>query len=168
LSRTIFSNQRGHATLKDTKKGKAEQSEMGLTLEDLIRRRARELIQKAIEVEGHELLAEYGNVKTLQGLRAVVLHGYLPAREVLTSVGNVEVKVPKVRDRSGAGVKFNSALVPPFVRRSPRMSAARSASGLPSTKFFPKRAASAAGCATRPTYSTRCPSRCMQRPVRAA
>ena len=66
---------------------------MGLTLEDLIRRRARELIQKAIEVEGQELLAEYGNVKTLQGLRAVVLQGYLPAREVLTSVGNVEGNV---------------------------------------------------------------------------
>ena len=110
--------------MKDTKKGIAEQSEMGLSLEELIRRGARELIQKAIEVEVQELLAEYGNVRTLHGQRAVVRNGYLPAREVLTSVGNVEVKVPKVRDRSGAGVKFNSALVPPFVRRSLRMSAA--------------------------------------------
>ena len=110
--------------MKDAKKGNAEQSGMGLSLEDLIRRGARELIQKAIEVEVQELLAEYGNVKTLHGQRAVVRNGYLPAREMLTSVGNVEVKVPKVRDRSGAGVKFNSALVAPFVRRSPRMSAA--------------------------------------------
>ena len=37
--------------MKDTKKGIAEQSEMGLSLEELIRRGARELIQKAIEVE---------------------------------------------------------------------------------------------------------------------
>ena len=103
--------------MKDAKKGNAEQSGMGLSLEDLIRRGARELIQKAIEVEVQELLAEYGNVKTLHGQRAVVRNGYLPAREMLTSVGNVEVKVPKVRDRSGAGVKFNSALVAPFVRR---------------------------------------------------
>jgi putative transposase len=57
----------------------------------------------------------------LHGQMAVVRNGYLPAWEVLTSVGNVEVKVPKVRDRSGTGVKFNSALVPPLVRRSPRM-----------------------------------------------
>lgn len=42
---------------------------------------------------------------------------------MLTTVGPVEVRVPKVRDRSGAGVKFNSTLVPPFVRRSQRMSA---------------------------------------------
>lgn len=32
--------------------------------------------------------------------------------------------MPKVRDRSGGGVKFNSALVPPYVRRSARVSAA--------------------------------------------
>ncbi len=110
--------------MKDTKKGIAEQSEMGLSLEDLIRRGARELIQKAIEVEVKELLEEYGNVKMLGGQRAVVRNGYLPAREVLTAVGNVEVCVPKVRDRSGTGIKFNSALVPPFVRRSARVTAA--------------------------------------------
>ena len=110
--------------MKDTKNGMAEQSEMGLSLEELIRRGARELIQKAIEVEVQELLAEYGNVKVLGGQRAVVRNGYLPAREVLTAIGNVEVRVPKVRDRSGAGIKFNSALVPPFVRRSQRISAA--------------------------------------------
>ena len=110
--------------MMDTNKGIAEQSELGLSLEDLIQRGARELIQKAIEVEVQELLAEYGNVKMLGGQRAVVRNGYLPAREVLTAVGNIEVRVPKVRDRSGAGVKFNSALVPPFVRRSQRLSAA--------------------------------------------
>jgi hypothetical protein len=31
---------------------------------------------------------------------------------VQTGVGNVTVKVPKVRDRSGNGIKFNSALLP--------------------------------------------------------
>lgn len=110
--------------MKDTKKGIAEQPEMGLSLEELIRRGARELIQKAIEVEVQELLGQYGNVKMLGGQRAVVRNGYLPAREVLTAIGNVEVRVPKVRDRSGGGIKFNSALVPPFVRRSQRVSAA--------------------------------------------
>ena len=110
--------------MKDTKKGIAEQSEMGLSLEELIRRGARQVIQAAIEVEVQELLAEYGNVEMLGGQRAVVRNGYLPAREVLTAIGNVEVRVPKVRDRSGAGIKFNSALVPPFVRRSQRVSAA--------------------------------------------
>ena len=109
---------------KDTKNGNAEQSEMGLSLEELIRRGARELIQKAIEVELRELLGDYENVKMLGGQRAVVRNGYLPERQILTAVGPVEVRLPKVRDRSGGGVKFNSALVPPFVRRSQRMTAA--------------------------------------------
>ena len=38
-------------------------------------------------------------------------------------MGPVPVQVPKVRDRSGSGVKFNSALLPPYVRRSARISA---------------------------------------------
>jgi transposase-like protein len=109
---------------KDTKNGNAEQSKMGLSLEELIRRGARELIQKAIEVEVRELLADYEKVKRLGGQRAVVRNGYRPERQVLTAVGPVDVRMPKVRDRSGGGVKFNSALVPPFVRRSQRMSAA--------------------------------------------
>ena len=60
----------------------------------------------------------------IDGRRAVVRNGYLPAREILTTVGPVAVQVPKVRDRSGAGVKFNSALAPPYVRRSARVAAA--------------------------------------------
>ncbi len=53
-------------------------------------------------------------------------NGYLPERHLLTAAGAVSVKVPKVRDRSGTGVKFNSAEVPPYVRKSPRVSAALS------------------------------------------
>ena len=99
-------------------------SEIGLGLEDLIRRGARQVIQQAIDAELAQLLECYENVKTFTGQRAVVRNGYLPEREVLTAVGPVAVKVPKVRDRSGSGVKFNSALVPPYVRRSARISAA--------------------------------------------
>jgi transposase-like protein len=101
-----------------------DQSEVGVSLEELIRRGARDLIQKAIEVELQELMSEYENVRMLGGRRAVVRNGYLPARELLTPVGSIELRVPKVRDRSGKGVKFNSSLVPPYVRRSARVSAA--------------------------------------------
>ena len=98
--------------------------EIGLGLDELIRRGARQVIQQAIEAELAQLIEQYGNVKTLSGSRAVVRNGYLPEREVLTAVGPVTVHVPKVRDRSGSGVKFNSNVVPPYVRRSARISAA--------------------------------------------
>jgi len=99
-------------------------SEISSGLDDLIRRGARQVIQQAIEAELFELLEQYTNVKTFTGKRAVVRNGYLPSREILTAAGPVAVQVPKVRDRSGSGVKFNSVLVPPYVRRTKRVSAA--------------------------------------------
>jgi len=99
-------------------------SQGGLGLDDLVRQGAREVIQQAIEAELWVLLERLANVKTLHGQRAVVRNGYLPQREVLTGAGPIPVKVPKVRDRSGSSVKFNSSIVPPYVRKSPRVSAA--------------------------------------------
>ena len=99
-------------------------AEVGLPLEELVRRGAREIIQRAIEAEVQLLLEQYEDVQLLDGRRAVVRNGTLPEREILTAVGPVPVQVPKVRDRSGAGVKFNSALAPPYVRRSARVAAA--------------------------------------------
>lgn len=107
---------------KEETQGRPE--EIGMSLDDLVRRGARQVIQQAIEAELAELMARYANVTTLTDRQAVVRNGYLPEREVLTAAGPVPVKVPKVRDRSGAGVKFNSAIVPPYVRKSPRVSAA--------------------------------------------
>lgn len=109
-------------------KGKQEHGmslqEVGLSLDDLVRRGARQVIEQAIEAELAQLLERYENVKMLHGKRTVVRNGYLPEREILTGAGPVAVKVPKVRDRSGSGVKFNSLIVPPYVRKSPRVSKA--------------------------------------------
>jgi putative transposase len=106
------------------KQGVGPASEMELSLDDLVRRGARQVIQQAIEAELAELLSSCANVTTLKGQRAVVRNGYLPEREVLTAAGQIPVKVPKVRDRSGSGIKFNSSIVPPYIRKSPRVSAA--------------------------------------------
>ena len=106
------------------KRGVSPAYELGLTLDELVKRGARQVIQQAIEAELAELLASHANVTTLQGKRAVVRNGYLPEREVLTAAGPITVQVPKVRDRTGLGVKFNSNIVPPYVRKSPHVSAA--------------------------------------------
>ena len=101
-----------------------ELAELGLPLEELVRRGARDILQRAIEAELGVLLDEFASVSLIDGRRAVVRNGYLPAREILTTVGPVAVQVPKVRDRTGSGVKFNSTLAPPYVRRSARVAAA--------------------------------------------
>ncbi len=48
-------------------------------------------------------------------------NGYLPERELQTGVGAVPVRIPKVRDKQGkrgSKVKFNSRLVPPYLRKT--------------------------------------------------
>jgi transposase-like protein len=94
------------------------------SLTELLRQGARGLIEKAVEAELQLLLDQYDNVTDLGGRKLVVRNGYLPEREVLTALGPVPVRAPKVRDRSGSGVKFNSALVPPYVRKAKSVEAA--------------------------------------------
>lgn len=98
--------------------------ELRLPLDELVRRGAREILQRAIEVEVQKFLEEFGSVTMLDGRRMVVRNGYLPEREILTTVGPVAVQVPKVRDRCVSGVKFNSTLAPPYLRCSTRVAAA--------------------------------------------
>ena len=93
-------------------------------LTELLRQGARRLIQQAIEAELTELLEQYADVRDEQGRRAVVRNGYLPEREVLTGIGPVPVKVPKVRSRTEESVIFRSSLVPPYVRKTKRVEAA--------------------------------------------
>ncbi|NLB83164.1 MAG: IS256 family transposase [Synergistaceae bacterium] len=87
-------------------------------LTELLRNGARDLIAKAVEAELETLLEEYSSHRLEDGRAAVVRNGYLPERTVQTGIGDVEVRVPKVRDRSGGGVKFNSALLPPYLKRA--------------------------------------------------
>ena len=54
----------------------------------------------------------------------MVRNGHLPEREILTGLGPMSVGIPKVRDRSGSGITFNSARVSPYVRKARRVEAA--------------------------------------------
>ena len=79
---------------------------------------------KPLKPRSQILRSSYAHVTTTGGQRVVVRNGYQPKRDILTAVGPVAVRVPKVRDRSGSGIKFNSQLVPPYVRKTPSVSAA--------------------------------------------
>ncbi|NIC38643.1 IS256 family transposase [Halomonas desiderata] len=87
-------------------------------LHELLRHGARDLIAKAVEAELATFLAQYADQRLADGRQAVVRNGYLPERTVQTGVGDVSVQVPKVRDRSGGGARFNSSLLPPYLKRA--------------------------------------------------
>jgi transposase-like protein len=87
-------------------------------LSDLIRRGARQIIAQAVEAELQEFLGQYRDRQDEQSRQVMVRNGYLPERTITTGVGEVAIQVPKVRDRSGSGVKFNSRLLPPYLKRA--------------------------------------------------
>jgi transposase-like protein len=113
-----------YAMNKDNAKMFGTPSLINDSLTELLRQGARGLIEKAVETELQFFLSQYENVTDLNGRKTVVRNGYLHEREILTGLGPVEIRVPKVRDRSGGGVKFNSAIVPPYVRKAKRVEAA--------------------------------------------
>jgi transposase-like protein len=87
-------------------------------LTELLRVGARDLIKQAVEAELADMLSQYESHKLPDGRQAVVRNGYLPERTLQTGLGDVAIQVPKVRDRSGDGVKFTSSLLPPYLKRT--------------------------------------------------
>jgi transposase-like protein len=72
-----------------------------------------------VEVAG--FLAAHADTHTADGRQRLVRHGHLPKRSIMTGIGPVEVRVPRVRDRLGGAadrIRFTSAILPPYARRS--------------------------------------------------
>ena len=84
----------------------------------LLRNGARQLIAQAVAAELQLLLQAHEEQRLPDGRKAVVRNGYLPERSIQTGIGDVGIKVPKVRDRSGSGIRFTSALLPPYLKRA--------------------------------------------------
>jgi hypothetical protein len=89
-------------------------------LTDVIRSGARRLIEQAIEAELATLLAAFADHRPEDGRARLVRHGHLPEREILTGIGPVAVKVPRVRDRKpGANkITFTPSILPRYLRKA--------------------------------------------------
>jgi putative transposase len=90
-------------------------------LTEILRNGARALLVQAVETEVAGFLAEHADKRTDDGRQRLVRHGHLPERSIMTGIGPVAVRVPRVRDRldgSGDRIRFTSALLPPYARRS--------------------------------------------------
>jgi putative transposase len=91
------------------------------TLDEIVREGARKMLQTAIEVEVDDFLAQHADRRDTGGKRLVVRNGSLPSRELLTGAGSLEVKQPRVRDKSPRSedrVRFSPSVLPPYLRRS--------------------------------------------------
>ena len=91
-------------------------------LDELAREGARRMLQAALEAEVAEYLEQHQLELDGEGHRLVVRNGRLPERDLITGVGPVRLKQPRVRDKR-EGEKFTSKILPPFLRRAPSVDA---------------------------------------------
>ena len=91
------------------------------SLTEILRNGARALLGQAIEAEVAEFLAKHADLKTATGQQRVVRHGHLPEREIMTGIGPVCVRQPRVRDRQateGERIRYSPSILPRYARRS--------------------------------------------------
>lgn len=101
------------------RENQAEESKKSL-LEEIIREGARKLLQTAVEQEVTTYIEMFKELKDEGGRRLVVRHGFLPERSLLTGIGPVTVKQPRIRDKR-EGESFTSAILPRYLRRVPSL-----------------------------------------------
>jgi len=91
-------------------------------LNEILRQGAQKMLGRAVENEVAEYLGRHADQRDEDGRRLVVRNGYLPAREIQTGVGLVEVRQPRVndkrRDAQGERLRFTSQILPPYLRRT--------------------------------------------------
>lgn len=90
-------------------------------LTEVLRGGARTLLAQAVEAEVAAFVDRHADECMADGRRRLVRHGHSPEREIMTGIGPVAVRAPRVRDREGrdeARIRFSSAILPPYARRS--------------------------------------------------
>jgi putative transposase len=89
-------------------------------LTSILRDGAQQLLAQAIEAEVAEWIDAHRHLRDEGGHRQVVRNGHLPQRTLLTGIGPVEVKQPRVLDRRPAveAEPFSSKILPPYLRKT--------------------------------------------------
>lgn len=94
--------------------------EIILTLDEVCRQAAQEMLRKALQVEAEEYINQHTEVVDGTGHRMVVKNGFAKERTVTVGSGAMKIKAPRVNDRR-SGEKFTSKLLPPYLRKSPKV-----------------------------------------------
>ena len=99
--------------------------EEGYMLDELAREGARRMLVSALEEEVAAYVERHAEARDADGRRLVVRNGQARARGIPCGAGTLEVRAPRVNDRrvdeEGERCRFTSRLLPPYMRRSPKV-----------------------------------------------
>ena len=91
-------------------------------LEQVTREGARKMLQLALENEIEEFIQKHSSLKGENGNRVATKNGYMPEREILTGMGPLPIKQPRIDDRNLKGYlvdRFTSNILPRYLKRIP-------------------------------------------------
>jgi len=95
-------------------------------LDEIVRDGARQMLAAALQAEIVAYIDEHRDQLDERGRRLVVRNGHHAEREVTTAAGAVPVRAPRVNDKrtdeaTGERMRFSSAILPAWARKSPRV-----------------------------------------------
>jgi transposase-like protein len=95
-------------------------------LDEICREGAKAMLAAALEAEVDSYLAERAGERDSDGHRLVTRNGHARPRVITTVAGAVGIRAPRVEDRrvdpaTGEKAKFTSVIVPPWCRKSPKV-----------------------------------------------
>jgi putative transposase len=100
------------------------ENEFRTQLDALVREGARRMLMLAVKAEADEYVERFAEVRDENGRKLVVRNGKAKKRTVMTGAGPLDVEAPRVNDKrvvDGERQKFTSKLLPPYMRRSPKV-----------------------------------------------
>ena len=90
------------------------------SLDELAREGARRMIATALQLEVEEYVTKLSHLRDEQGHAVVVRNGKAQERTICLGAGAVKISAPRVNDRR-LDARFSSRILPPYMRRSPRL-----------------------------------------------
>src|SRR5512133_965695 len=104
----------------------AVREDLAASLDEIVREGARRMLAAALEEEVAAYLAAHMGERDENGRRLVVRNGHARPRQVATVAGAIEVQAPRVNDKrtdpaTGERMRFSSAILPPWCRKSPKV-----------------------------------------------
>src|SRR5271167_1260821 len=105
--------------------GAREAGEELLLLDEIARMGARRMLIAALRTEADDYVARHHEERDERGHALVVHNGQAQARKLTQGAGTVELRTPRVDDRrrdgEGRRQRFTSRILPPYLRRSPKV-----------------------------------------------
>jgi putative transposase len=112
--------------LKVMEKGALREASRDLfELDEIALAGARRMLMAALKMEAADYVERHGDERDAEGRALVVHNGRSKGRKLTLGAGTVELKAPRVNDRrhdeQGQRQRFSSRILPPYMRRSPKV-----------------------------------------------